>query len=73
MKVGVIGAGHWGKNLVKNFLEMGILSEVADPVEANRRAVRDIAPSAKIFSSGRDLIAGDCNAVAIATPVPTHF
>ena len=73
MKVGVIGAGHWGKNLVKNFLEMGVLSEVADPVEANRQAVRDIAPSAKIFSSGRDLIAGDCNAVAIATPVPTHF
>ena len=30
MKVGVIGAGHWGKNLVRNFAELGVLGRHAD-------------------------------------------
>ena len=35
MKVGVIGAGNWGKNLVKNFANLGVLAAVADSVEEN--------------------------------------
>ena len=73
VKVGVIGAGNWGKNLVKNFKELGVLAGVADPLEENRQNAREVAPEAKIFSSGDDLISGDCDAIAIATPAPTHF
>ncbi len=73
MKVGVIGAGNWGKNLVENFAEMGVLAGVADTVEANLEAALEIAPAAQVFARGEELIAGDCDAVAIATPVPTHF
>ena len=31
MKVAVIGCGHWGKNLLRNFAELGALSAVCDP------------------------------------------
>jgi len=29
--IGVIGCGHWGKNLVRNFSELGALAAVCDP------------------------------------------
>ena len=72
MKVGVIGAGNWGKNLVRNFAELGVLAGVADPVEKNRLAAREIAPEVEIFSNGDALIESDCEAIAIASPAPTH-
>ena len=36
MKIGVIGAGNWGQNLVRNFAELGVLAGVADSVEEYR-------------------------------------
>lgn len=72
-KVGVIGAGNWGKNLVRNFAELGVLGGVADSVGENLEAVRGVAPGVQTFSSGADLLASECHAVAIATPAPTHF
>ena len=30
-EVSVIGCGHWGKNLVRNFAELGSLASVSDP------------------------------------------
>lgn len=29
--IAVIGCGHWGKNLVRNFYELGVLSSICDP------------------------------------------
>ena len=29
-KIAVIGCGHWGKNLVRNFSEIGVLEYVCD-------------------------------------------
>ena len=31
--IAVIGCGYWGKNLVRNFYELGVLAAVCDPVE----------------------------------------
>jgi UDP-2-acetamido-3-amino-2,3-dideoxy-glucuronate N-acetyltransferase len=33
-RVAVIGCGYWGKNLVRNFAELGALSAICDPDEA---------------------------------------
>ena len=30
MSVAVVGCGHWGKNLIRNFSEIGELSAVCD-------------------------------------------
>lgn len=73
MKVGVIGAGNWGKNLVRNFAEIGVLAGVADPLEANRARVLEDAPGVELFENADALIGAGYDAVAIATPAATHY
>ena len=73
MKIGVIGAGVWGKNLVKNLLEMGVLGGVADVIEENRIWVTENCPAAKIFNDYKPLLVAGLDAVVIATPAHTHF
>ena len=72
MKIGVIGAGNWGRNLVKNFAELGVLAGVADPLAENRERARATAPEVDLFEDAAELIAAGYDAVAIATPAPTH-
>ena len=47
-KVAVIGCGHWGKNLVRNFSDLGALGAVCDPdpVIATRMAEQHKVPAA---------------------------
>lgn len=73
MKIGVIGGGAWGKNLVREFAAMNVLHGVADAIEANRSLAQDLAPDIAIYDDHKALIASDLDAVAIATPAPTHF
>ena len=73
MKVGVIGVGHWGKNLVCNFAELGVLAGVADPMEENRSAALQQSPGIELFDNEADLLAAGYDAVAIATPAATHY
>lgn len=73
MKVAVIGAGAWGKNLVNNFAELKVLHAVADAVEGNRDWVRENHADAQIFEDADTLFEqGGIDAVAIATPPHTH-
>lgn len=73
MKVGVIGAGNWGKNLVRNFSEMEVLAGVADAVPQNRQNAQDIQADVSVYSSHTDMLAEGYDIVAIATPAHTHF
>lgn len=63
----------WGKNLVRNLSEMGVLAGVADAVEANRQAAAEISPDIRLYDHHADLLADGYDAVAIATPAHTHF
>ena len=76
INVGVIGYGYWGPNLVRNFVEtagarVGFVSET----RSERLAQVTLRyPSTKVSTDYRDLIADtDVDAVAIATPVFSHF
>jgi len=73
MKIGVIGAGAWGKNLVKNFSEMGVLAGVADAVKTNRVSVSEVQEELDLYESHTELLANSYDAVAIATPAHTHY
>lgn len=73
MKIGVIGAGNWGKNLVKNLADMGVLAGVADAVPQNRKNAEGIQPGVAVYESHLDLLADKFDAVAIATPAHTHY
>lgn len=71
-KVAVIGAGNWGKNLVRNFHEMGVLCGVAEQSDSLRAGLQAQYPDLPLHSDYSELIGADLDAVAIATPVPTH-
>jgi len=74
--IGVIGYGYWGPNLVRNFAEAaGVrMVAVADPRTDRLAQLRLRYPAAKSTPDYRDLLADpEVEAVAIATPVSTHF
>lgn len=71
--IAVIGCGYWGKNLVRNFEQLGALDMVCDATDAGRAKAAELAPNAKVTSHVEDVLSSDVPAVAIATPAETHF
>jgi predicted dehydrogenase len=76
INIGVIGYGYWGTNLVRNFEESSAtrLHAVVDPdprrLELAQRRYRGV----KTESTLNDILGDSAlDAVAIATPVSTHF
>ncbi len=72
VKTAVIGAGHWGKNLVHNFYQLGALSAVCDSSEKTRSDIQAQYPSVKVFSSYSECLNSALDAVAIASPAHLH-
>ena len=74
MKVGVIGLGYWGPNLVRNFSAHSEVTEVvgSDIREERLKFIRSKFPAAKLTANYNDIIEGDSDLVVIATPVATH-
>lgn len=72
-KIAVFGCGYWGKNLVRNFEQLGALTAVCDPTPAGRETARQISPTASIHED-IDAVLNDPNihGVVIATPAVTH-
>jgi predicted dehydrogenase len=74
--IGVVGYGYWGPNLVRNFAETAESRVVAvSDVRPDRLAlVRQRYPQVETTTDWRALVANPrVDAVAIATPVSTHF
>jgi predicted dehydrogenase len=72
-KVALIGAGNWGKNLARNFHELGVLAAIAEPSESLRENLAKDYPDTAIHTSYEPILTDtSIDAVAIATPVPTH-
>lgn len=73
--IGVLGLGHWGPNLARNFaaLPETEVTWLCDGDEAARERQRSAHPSAQLTGSFGDLLADDAlDAVVIAAPVPQH-
>jgi predicted dehydrogenase/acetyltransferase-like isoleucine patch superfamily enzyme len=71
LRVAVIGCGYWGKNLVRNFAELGALAAIcdADQATAARLSQQYRVPGVALDAVWRDAtIAG----VAIAAPAAQH-
>jgi predicted dehydrogenase len=74
--IGVIGYGYWGPNLVRNFHELSDAQVVAvcDVRPARLAPARMLYPSVTITANPQDVFDDPrIHAVAIATPVSTHF
>jgi predicted dehydrogenase len=76
IRVGVIGYGYWGPNLVRNFMgaQGSAVVAVCDLREERLSPLRKIYPTLRIFNNTDELIRNrDVDAVVIATPVTSHF
>jgi len=75
MKVGVIGLGYWGPNLVRNFLaHKDVKKVIACDIKENRlQLIREKFPAAELSKDCQSLINGDSDIIVISTPVDTHY
>lgn len=75
MKVGIIGLGYWGPNLVRNFLAQKVVSKVVACDQRTERLdfIQTKSPSVFITNNYEDLLHSDLDAIVIATPVDSHY
>jgi predicted dehydrogenase len=76
IRFGVIGYGYWGPNIVRNLvgLEGAQLVAICDKSEAALKKVQGAYPSVRATTNSEDILnAADIDAVAVITPVWTHF
>lgn len=72
-RVAVVGAGYWGKNLVRNFHSLGALAAVCEGHSETREKIADQYPDCPIVGDLEHILdEDDISAVAIATPAETH-
>ncbi len=76
IRVGVIGYGYWGPNIVRNFnnADVSEVVMVCDQRPEALRRVRQAYPQIRVTANSAELIAScEVDVVAIVTPVWTHY
>jgi len=76
VRIGVVGYGYWGPNLVRNFAEYpgSHVATVADMRLDRLAPVRRRYPDVVVTTDYRDLLNDpSIDAVVISTPISTHF
>lgn len=76
IQIGVIGYGYWGPNIVRNFIghDDCRVSVICDQKEVALARASRIYPGVRLVTSPDELIrSADVDAVAVITPVSTHF
>jgi predicted dehydrogenase/acetyltransferase-like isoleucine patch superfamily enzyme len=71
-RVAVIGCGYWGKNLVRNFAELGALARIVEPDSSAAEAL--VAKHGGRRATLEEVLAdAEIDAVAIAAPASAHY
>src|SRR3954462_1754800 len=70
----LIGAGYWGKNLARNFAELGDLRAICDADERLLAGFRERDPALRVVTDVAAVLADpSITRVAIAAPAALHF
>jgi UDP-2-acetamido-3-amino-2,3-dideoxy-glucuronate N-acetyltransferase len=73
VKVAVVGAGYWGKNLVRNFAGLGALAAICDNDVERLASFGAQNPDVKLARAYSEILRDETiRAVAIATPAERH-
>jgi UDP-2-acetamido-3-amino-2,3-dideoxy-glucuronate N-acetyltransferase len=72
MKIGVVGAGRWGRNILRVCSQLGVLDSICDANEAALAAAGIEYPRANLEFEVGSLLERDIDAVAIAAPPMVH-
>lgn len=76
IRVGIIGCGYWGPNLIRNFFELGNATVAAccDQAYDKLIKVKKRYPSVHCTTSVGDLLRdSSLDAIVVATPLSTHY
>lgn len=73
LNIGVVGCGYWGKNLVRNFYELGGLGAICDVHESRLAELAKAFPVPATRSFDELLAMPQIEAVAIASPAAEHY
>jgi predicted dehydrogenase len=76
LKIGVIGYGYWGPNVVRNFYNLpnADVVSVCDLSVKSLQRVRKVYPSMGITTDPADILTNpEIDAVAIVTPITHHY
>jgi predicted dehydrogenase len=75
IKVGVIGCGYWGPNLIRNFVELpnADLVAVSDLREERLGHIKSRFPKIEVTKDYCSLFSMGLDAIVVATPPYTHF
>ena len=69
----VVGAGNWGRNLIRNFYQLGALAGVAEVNSDLRAGICTQYPDILTYEDYQDVLKADAQAVVLATPAPMHY
>lgn len=73
-KIAVIGCGVWGRNIVRNFYNLGVLDTVCDIDEENLKKVSQEYTKVKITKDYNEIINNpEITGVAVVTPSHMHY
>ena len=73
-KVAVVGSGYWGKNLVRNYHQLGALQLICDKNEVVLENFQKQYPEVETCLAYNDVLSRDnVQGVVIATPAETHY
>ena len=76
IKLGVVGLGYWGPNLVRNFSEVDNchVAMACDSDERKLKPIKKRYPYLEVTTRYEDIVdAKDIDAIAVATPVVSHY
>jgi predicted dehydrogenase len=73
MKAAVIGAGMWGRNIVRTLGSMGALDSVAELDAGLRDELFRTYPDLTIYDNLDSVLKSNAPAVCIAVPAPWHY
>jgi UDP-2-acetamido-3-amino-2,3-dideoxy-glucuronate N-acetyltransferase len=72
--VGLVGAGYWGKNILRNLCDLGVLRTLCETDQTRLDRYRQKYQSIMVTTSFKDILEDkEITAVAIAAPASTHY
>jgi len=72
--IAVVGTGYWGKNLVRNFHQLGFLKLICDKNEMILSQFKEQYPEIDTCFAFQEILhRDDINGVVIASPAETHY
>ena len=72
--IAVIGSGYWGKNLIRNYYNLGRLKLICDKNSTLLAKFKKQYPNVETCIALNDVISrDDIEGLVIATPAETHY